>query len=186
MTKIFVILGKTLSGKSSILKMIEGNVEASRVVTFTNRPKRDGEESGVDYYFVNHDQALGFILGGYSIANRHYEPHNSVRGIYPWYYGILNEDLQEEGDKYLVTDLEGFKELKEYYDVVSIYLNITPSEQKKRASSRGSSLDEETKRRIEDDDIVFDGFQKKADFVINAGGPIDKVAKEVMDIINGK
>lgn len=186
MSKIFVVLGKTLAGKSSLIKAIEDKTEASRVITFTNRPKRDGEISGVDYYFVTHDQALSFILGGHSIANRHYKPHESVGGVYPWYYGVLNEDLREDGDKYLITDLEGLKEIKEYYDVTSIYLHITPSVQKKRMKSRGDDLSEETLRRIEDDERVFEGFQNKADFVVNVNQSIEEVAQEVLEIINAR
>ena len=186
MGKIFIILGKTLSGKSSVLKEIEGKTEADRVITFTNRPKREGEISGVDYYFVSHDQALNFILNGHSIANRRYMAHPSVGGIFPWYYGVLNVDLREDGDKFLITDVEGFKEIKEYHDVVSIYLHITPSEQKKRMSKRDKELTSETLRRIEDDDIVFEGFKEKANHVINVNKPLEEVAQEVLDIINGK
>lgn len=186
MDKIFVILGKTLAGKTAVLREIEEKMNASRVVTFTSRPKREEEETGVDYYFVSHDQALSFILNGYSLANRQYKPHPSVGGFLPWYYGVLKEDLREPGNKVMITDIEGYKDLKEYQDVVSIYLHITPSEQSKRLSKRGEDLKEETLRRIEDDDKVFDGFKEKADYVINVGQPLDKVAKEVLEIINAK
>ena len=186
MGKIFIILGKTLSGKSSILKEIEGKTEVNRIITFTNRPKREDEVSGIDYYFVSHNQALSFILGGHSIANRQYQPHQDVGGILPWYYGVLNVDLKEEGNKILITDVEGFKEIKEYHDVVSIYLHITPSEQKKRMSKRGEDLIPETLRRIEDDERAFDGFKEKADHVLNVNRPLEEIAQEVMDIINDK
>ena len=186
MEKIFVILGKTLAGKSSVLRAIEDDMKATRIITFTNRPKRENEVSGVDYYFVNHDQAQSFILNGHSIANRHYQPHPDVGGFLPWYYGVLNVDLKEEGNKVLITDIEGYKELKEYYDVVSIYLHITPSEQNKRLIKRDSQLKSETLRRIADDNIVFDGFKEKAHFVVNVNKPLEEVAKEVLDIVNGK
>ena len=184
MGKIYVVLGKTLSGKSSVLKEIENKTEVSRIITFTNRPKRDGEVTGVDYYFVSHEQALSFILNGHSIANRRYIPDESVGGFLPWYYGVLNVDLKEDGDKVMITDVEGFRELKEFYDVTSIYLHVTPSEQKKRLSKRNDDLLAETLRRIEDDDRAFDGFKEKADYVINVNKPLDEVAKELLDIIN--
>lgn len=184
MDKIFVILGKTLSGKSSVLKMIEDEMDATRIITFTNRPKRENEVSGVDYYFVTHDQALSFILNGHSIANRSYKPHQDIGGFLPWYYGILNVDLKEPGKKVVITDVEGYKELKIFYDVVSIYLHVTPSVQDKRMNLRDDNLNPETLRRIKDDDIVFDGFKEKADHVINVNKSIDNVAKELLSIIN--
>ena len=53
MGKIFYIMGKSSSGKDSIYRQLEGNQELGlkRLVIYTTRPIRDGEENGREYFF---------------------------------------------------------------------------------------------------------------------------------------
>ena len=55
MGKIFCIMGKSATGKDTIYKKILQNSELKlrRIVSYTTRPIREGEEEGVEYYFTD-------------------------------------------------------------------------------------------------------------------------------------
>ena len=55
MGKIFYLLGKSSSGKDSIYKQIIQNDALSlrRIVSYTTRPIRTGEEEGREYFFTD-------------------------------------------------------------------------------------------------------------------------------------
>ena len=54
MGKIFYIMGKSASGKDKIYSRLAGNKELNlkKLILYTTRPVRDGEEDGVQYYFT--------------------------------------------------------------------------------------------------------------------------------------
>ena len=57
MSKIYIVIGKSATGKDTIFKKLleEKDLELKTVVMYTTRPIRVSEADGVEYYFV--DQA---------------------------------------------------------------------------------------------------------------------------------
>ena len=55
MGKIYYIIGKSSSGKDTIFKQLlaEKDLNLKNIVSYTTRPIRNGEQDGVEYYFVN-------------------------------------------------------------------------------------------------------------------------------------
>ena len=55
MGKIFLLMGKSTSGKDTIYKSLisDKNLNLKKVVLYTTRPMRDGECDGVQYFFKN-------------------------------------------------------------------------------------------------------------------------------------
>ncbi|CBL22595.1 Guanylate kinase [Blautia obeum A2-162] len=55
MGKIFYIMGKSASGKDKIYSRLAGNKELNlkKLILYTTRPVRDGEENGKQYYFTD-------------------------------------------------------------------------------------------------------------------------------------
>ena len=49
---LLVIIGKSGSGKDSVVKEFEKN-GWKKIIKYTNRPKRNGEIDGIDYHFVS-------------------------------------------------------------------------------------------------------------------------------------
>lgn len=66
MGKIFYIMGKSSSGKDSIYRQLEGNQELGlkRLVIYTTRPIRDGEENGREYFFADENKLKEFRRNG--------------------------------------------------------------------------------------------------------------------------
>ena len=83
MGKIFYIMGKSSSGKDSIYRQLEGNQELGlkRLVIYTTRPIRDGEENGREYFFADENKLKEFRRNGKLIEARTYQ---TVYG--PWTY----------------------------------------------------------------------------------------------------
>ena len=50
---MIVLVGESASGKSTIQNELVDYFGYEKIVTFTTRPQRKGEENGKDYYFVS-------------------------------------------------------------------------------------------------------------------------------------
>lgn len=70
---LLVITGMTCTGKDSVVKGLVARGYAKRIVSHTTRPKREGEEDGVDYFFHPNDYEVKkdetFCLKKYTVAN---------------------------------------------------------------------------------------------------------------------
>ena len=55
MGKIYYIMGKSSTGKDTIFKnlLADKDLNLKTIVSYTTRPIRDGEQDGVEYYFVD-------------------------------------------------------------------------------------------------------------------------------------
>jgi len=158
MGKIISILGKSSTGKDSLLNlMVEKGYK--RVISYTSRERRSNEVNHRDYHFVTKETMLKMIKNDEFVETRTYH----VVGGETWYYGInKNEiDLNSKDNYISVVDGDGFKELRDYYgnsNVLGIYLWINNRERLLRALNRCDVDDKgvlEIIRRFQDDDIKF-------------------------------
>ena len=60
MARIFIVMGKSSTGKDTIYKKLLESEELrlNTAVMYTTRPIRKSEEDGVEYYFVDEDTLL--------------------------------------------------------------------------------------------------------------------------------
>ena len=91
MGKIFYIMGKSASGKDKIYSRLAGNKELNlkKLILYTTRPVRDGEENGKQYYFTDEKKLQEFKAEGKVIEARAY---NTVYGVWNRHTGILSEN----------------------------------------------------------------------------------------------
>ena len=68
MGKIFVVMGKTSSGKDTIYKRVLDALTVKykerapkTVVIYTTRPMRPGETNGVEYFFATEEELQKFL-----------------------------------------------------------------------------------------------------------------------------
>ena len=185
MKNIFVLIGKTGSGKTTVCETLEEKFGIERVKSFTTRSPRTGEINGKDYYFYDFASVIIMISRGEAIALRCYTPHISF-GPYPWYYGFNKRDIEKAENPLLISDLPGLESIKEEfpeYNVVSIYLDIAPNIQKKRLSDRGPEMEQENERRILADEVDFAEALNITDHIIDGKKNKNTVAKEIKGII---
>ena len=92
MGKIFYIMGKSASGKDRIYSLLVENKELNlkKLILYTTRPIRAGEEEGVQYYFTDDSRLQAFEAAGKLIEAR---AKQTVHGI--WKYFTADDDQVE-------------------------------------------------------------------------------------------
>ena len=136
MGKLFCLMGKSASGKDSIYrKILERRPELKEVITYTTRPKRDGETEGVQYHFVDEDRMMELENEGRIIERREYP---TVYGA--WYYFTADDGQIEPGESYLmIGTLEAYVALKKYFGdeiVCPLYIEVEDGVRLERALAR--------------------------------------------------
>jgi len=165
MKTLTVIVGKTYSGKSYLLKEMEQKGLGHGVILNTTRPMRDGEVDGVDYYFDEKDELLKAvneekcILTGYNVFE------NGKKN--EWYYALFLNEILTTDKPIVIIDVDKLNILIDWgveycFNVRTVYVN-TPLDVIKRriqTSSRNKEAFDETTRRLEDDNRKFKQFDE--------------------------
>ena len=167
---MIVLVGESGSGKSSIEKYLVHNYGYKKIVTYTTRPKREGEVDGVDYHFIDRSQFRRFKLQGFFAETAEYNN---------WYYGTAKKDCTD--DKVVVLTPHGLRQIKKIDDinVVSFYINIPRRERLIKLLQRGDNIEEAYRRSLSDVG-QFDGIEDEVDFVIDNYG----YEKSITDMSN--
>lgn len=138
MSKIFVIMGKSATGKDTVYKYLIESEELSlkTAVGYTTRPIRKGEKDGVEYRFVTVPQMEELQNKGLLIEHRSYQ---TVHG--EWHYFTVNDDqiVLGEHDYLLISTLEGFLQIRKYFGddvVIPIYIEVADDLRLERSIQR--------------------------------------------------
>lgn len=129
-------MGKSASGKDTIYKKVKEQLpELKTIVIYTTRPIREGEQDGVEYFFVGNNRLQDLQEARKVIELREY---NTVHGI--WKY-FTADDGQFDQDEHLIAigTLESYVQLKKYFGddkLVPIYIEVEDGLRLERALSR--------------------------------------------------
>ena len=136
MGKIFYLMGKSASGKDTIYKKVKEQLpELKTIVIYTTRPIREGEQDGVEYFFVDDNRLQQLKEAGKVIELREY---NTVHGI--WKY-FTADDGQFDREDHLIAigTLESYVQLKKYFGdekLIPIYIEMEDGLRLERALLR--------------------------------------------------
>lgn len=137
MGKLFVMMGKSASGKDTLYRrMMEQYTELNPVIPYTTRPIRAGETEGAEYHFVTLERMEQMKSKGQIVECRCYQ---TVKGA--WYY-FTAEDGQidfAKGDFALISTLEGYEQIRRFYgadQVVPLYIEVGDFLRLERALAR--------------------------------------------------
>ena len=137
MAKLYVIMGKSSTGKDTVYKRIVEKTDVTTITMYTTRPMRAGEAQGREYFFIDEDTLADLEKENKIIELRAY---NTVHGI--WKYltvddGQINPESEE---KYLIiATLEAYEKYLAYYGkevVVPIYIEVDDRTRIHRALQR--------------------------------------------------
>ena len=107
-----------------------------RLVLYTTRPIRAGEENGREYYFTDENKLEEFRKTNRLIESRAY---HTVHGIWT-YFTADDGQINPQGTDYLgIGTLESYRKMKEYYGeetVCPIYIQVEDGERLQRALIR--------------------------------------------------
>lgn len=138
MGKIYVVIGKSASGKDSIFKYLreDETLKLKTVVGYTTRPIRIGEQDGVEYFFVSDERFECLKVEGKIIEYRTYQTING-----PWNYFTVNDGQieLEKSDYLFINTLEAYNQIRKYFGedkVIPIYIEVEDGERLSRALKR--------------------------------------------------
>ena len=114
MGKIFCVMGKSATGKDTIYqKLLQKNaLQLKRIIPYTTRPIREGEEDGREYHFCHEADVERLENSGKIVELRAYD---TVYGI--WKYFTVNDgNIQLENENYLlIGTLEAYVKIRDYF-----------------------------------------------------------------------
>lgn len=125
MGKLFVIIGKSASGKDTLYRLImERHPELRPVVPYTTRPIRAGEKEGREYHFVTDETLHRMEKENRVVECRCYE---TVKGLWNYFTADDGQINLEEANSCLISTLEGYMGIRNYYgvqQVVPLYIAV--------------------------------------------------------------
>lgn len=145
MSKLFCIMGKSASGKDTIFKKLtqDENLDLKRVVSYTTRPMREGEQEGVEYHFVTAQRLEELQKEGKVIECRDY---STVHGIWSYFTvddGQVNFSLKQ--DSIIIGTLESYQKIRTYFgkaNVIPLYIHVEDGLRLERALERERQQEE--------------------------------------------
>lgn len=176
---MIIMIGKTASGKDTIINKLVTKHGYKRVITYTTRPMRPGEQQDVTYHFITEEDFKKKIEDNFFAE---YKTFNTQFGT--WYYGTAIEDLENMDNKtIIILTPSGYRDIihkiKNRPKVIYIYANNATI--KERLRSRGDDKSE-AQRRLEHDNSDFKGVENEVDkiFYNNKGNNIDDVVNKIV------
>ncbi len=131
-------MGKSASGKDKIYGRLLKRQELglNRLIPYTTRPIREGEEDGKQYFFVDDKKLKEFRQQGCLIEARAYR---TIHGVWT-YFTADDGQVQLSREDYLgIGTLESYLQMKKYYGdgaVCPVYIEVEDGERLTRALNR--------------------------------------------------
>lgn len=114
MGKIVYIMGKSSTGKDTIYRSIlsDKSIDLKKIIPYTTRPIRVGEENGVQYYFTDEEGFSKLCEEGKVIEHRSYD---TCYGLWR-YFTVNDESLDLETNNYIIIGtLDSYEKTAEYF-----------------------------------------------------------------------
>lgn len=185
MKKIVCLIGKSGSGKDTIVQKLHADLKIPIAISFTSRPMRSGEMQDLTYHFVSdsyfEDNKEKFI------EQRIYKTYGKDGNIEFWKYGLTEESF-EEGNNLVIVDVNGYKALREYFgkqNVLPFFIYCSDTTRLNRVLLRGDGTNElELMRRFAADEEDFKEFIESRNYykICNEYG-IDLAVEEIEGIL---
>ena len=178
---MIIIIGKTASGKDTIVNKLISLYGLKKVITYTTRSQRKGEKQDVTYHFISEEDFKQKINEGFFAE---WKSYITVDGV--WYYGTALDDLENADDKsVIILTPDGYRDVinKLTRRPISIYLYANNQTIKKRLIKRGDDP-KEAERRVSHDNDDFKGIENEVDKIVynNDGTDINNVVQKILDI----
>lgn len=160
-TKIFAIMGKAGSGKDTILrKVMDGySNKFHEIVSCTTRPPREGEQHGVNYYFLSIEEFTEKVLNGDMLEATLFND---------WHYGTMRTGLSRDKINIGVFNPDGVRALLENdeIDVTVFYVRAGAKQRLLRQLNREENPDvQEIIRRFSADEEDFGDLEDIREFI---------------------
>lgn len=175
---IFVITGTSGCGKTSLVRLVLGNLkDVQFAVSHTTRKMRSSEEEGRDYYFVSDSEFKQIIKE---------EKFVEWATVHDNYYGTSRREIEKKGalgDLLLDIDVQGAQQVKSRIKKAVFIFILPPSfqELQRRIKGRGQDDADSIQTRL---DVACKEIRAYPEFdYIIINDQLDKAAKDLESII---
>ena len=176
---LFIVTGPSGAGKGTVLGRVMPSMEDLHYsVSATTRAPREGEEDGVNYYFLRKDQFLEMIGQGAFLEHAEY-----VGNYYGTPAGPVDECLNKGMDVVLEIEVQGALIVKQKRPEAKLVFIIPPSfsDLELRLRSRGTETEETIAKRLEKAREEYQMADQYDYIVLN--DKVEKAADELRAII---
>jgi len=149
MGSLVILSGPSGSGKTSVAREVCKKIGEEKTyfsISSTTRKPREGEQNGVDYFFLSKDEFLQDIENGYFLEWA--EVHGN-------YYGTslkpIEEAIKKQKIVFLDIDVQGFDSITKIYPNIITSVFVTTKNKNiliERLKKRGTETDESLKIRL--------------------------------------
>ena len=143
---LFVVSGPSGTGKDTIVaRLLADHPEIQHTISATNRAPREGEQDGVNYYFVSKEDFER------KLQNDEIVEHTCYCGNY---YGTLRSEIErhmrEKTPVILVIEVEGAGNIKRLYPGATTVFVLPPDiqELERRLRARGTEDEATIQKRL--------------------------------------
>ena len=185
MKKIICLIGKSGSGKDTIVQKLHVDLKIPIAISFTSRPMRPGEMQDLTYHFVSdsyfEDNKEKFI------EQRIYKTYGEDGNVEFWKYGLTEESFEDKNNL-VIVDVNGYKALREYFgrdNVLPFFIHCSDTTRLNRVLLRGDGSNKlEVMRRFSADEEDFKDFIESRNYykVCNEKG-IDSAVEEIEGVL---
>ncbi len=176
---LFIVTGPSGAGKGTVLGRVMPSMEDLHYsVSATTRVPREGEEDGVNYYFLRKEQFLEMIGQGAFLEHAEY-----VGNYYGTPAGPVDECLNKGMDVVLEIEVQGALIVKQKRPEAKLVFIIPPSfsDLELRLRSRGTETEETIAKRLEKAREEYQMADQYDYIVLN--DKVEKAADELRAII---
>ena len=176
---LYVVSGPSGAGKSTVCKLVRERLGINLSISATSRKPRNGEQEGVDYFFITAEEFER------KIKNDDFLEYANVHGNY---YGTLKEVVESNLNKglnvILEIDVQGALIAKEKKkDAVLVFFRTKDMETlEKRLRDRKTDTEEVIQTRLKNALKELE-YEKKYDYTI-INDDIEMSCQELINIIN--
>lgn len=176
---LFIISGPSGAGKGTLVKEVRGRVPGLWVsVSATTRPPRPGEQEGVHYFFLTHDEFERRVAAGEFLewAEVHGNRYGTLRGP-------VERRVAEGVQVVLEIDPQGAMQVKHAMPESVLVFVVAPTweELKRRLEGRGSETESQVRERMHTAEREM-GLAGTYDYVVR-NDDVLRATDELVDII---
>ena len=146
MNKLIVLIAPSGAGKDTLADLIFADFpEIKRLITYTTRQPRVGEQNAVDYYFVSEIEFKSMLENGELHEHYFFQDH---------YYGTGKKvlaDTLKHGHAMTDMDIHGAEYFKKTFPELALLVFIAPPSLqalRDRLEKRGKNTEEEIQKRL--------------------------------------
>lgn len=157
-----VLCGKGGAGKDTVSKILQDVYGIPKVVTYTTRPKRQGEKDGESYHFITKEEFLEKMKSGFFAET-------SCTGEHM--YGSPAEAFKEKNAQ-IILDPAGIGQVTKKIGSENLQIFFLDADEdllRQRMSERGDAP-EKIEERLKEDNVRFENIEKYSGFTICQNG----------------